>query len=204
MIADGLVIGIALPHLFFKKKKYPEKYVVKSANRLDFQKSTECSGFSAAHVLRSFGIEADGNSMYAQMPGKLRNGAVLPKNLKKILRQYGLKVRYRKGTPETLKAELGAGKRVIVFIKTRLDKQWLHYVSIVGYDEEHVFIAESLKNLTNCEERYYNRKLTCPEFLRFWDTRAWYMPFYRNTYLVIEKENDSVSGATQAHGNSVK
>lgn len=124
--------------------------------------------------------------MYEKMPGKLRNGAVLSKNLKKVLKKYGYNVIYRKGNLNTLKAELSRGNRVIVFIKTRLDKRWLHYVPIVGYNEENIFIAESMKNLENCNEIYYNRRLSKAEFLRFWDTRAFYMPFYRNTYLVIE------------------
>ena len=185
VIADGLIIGIALPA--FRKKQFPKQYLQQVKNRLDFQKSTECAGFSAAHVLRSFGMDAGGNEMYARMPGKLWNGAVLPIMLKRCLKQYGLQVSYRKGSLDTVKAELCAGKRVIVFIKTRLDKPWLHYVPVVGYDEEHVFVAESLRDFTNCEELFYNRRLTKGEFSKYWDTRAWYMPFYRNTYLVIEK-----------------
>lgn len=183
VLVDGVVIGIALQD--FRKRPYTERFLLKNPNRLDFQKSTECAGFSAAHVLRSFGMEAEGNEMYARMPGKLWNGAVLPVMLKRCLKQYRLKVHYRKGSLATVKAELCAGKRIIVFVKTRLDKPWLHYVPVVGYDKEHVYIAESLRDLTNCEETYYNRKLTNKEFQRYWDTRAWYMPFYRNTYLVI-------------------
>ena len=87
----------------------------------------------------------------------------------------------------SLKADLCEGKRVIVFIKTRLDKKWLHYTPVVGYDEEFIYIAESINSLANCQSEYYNRKLTYQEFLKYWDTREIYMPFYRNTYIVIEE-----------------
>ena len=164
-----------------------KQYLLAVPNRIDFQRSTECSGFSAAHVLRSFGVEADGNEMYEKMPGKLRNGAVLPKNLKKILQDAGFKVRYCKGNLDKLKGAISESKRVIAFVKTRKDKHWLHYVHIVGYDEDSIYIADSLRELTNCKEEHYNRRLSYAEFLELWDTREVYMPFYKNTFLIIER-----------------
>jgi len=183
-LLDGLIIGFALPA---KKRPFKPEFMLKNPNRFDYQKSTECSGFSAAYVLRSFGVEADGNEFYAKIPRKVRSGAVLPKVLKKEIEKHGLRAKYVKGNLETLKAELSEGKRVIVFIRTRLDKRWLHYVPIVGYDEENIYIAESMNSLVNCESPYSNRRLFNEEFLKCWDTREVYMPFYKNTYLVIEK-----------------
>ena len=87
-----------------------------------------------------------------------------------------------------MKVDLSEDKRVIAFIRTVTDKRWLHYVPIVGYDEDNIYIAESMGFLVNCEDAYSNRRLSNEEFLKFWDTRELYMPFYRNTYLVIEKE----------------
>lgn len=184
---DCLIIGFAVP-ILRKKRKPIKEYVLKTPNCMAYQKTTECSGFSTAYVLRSFGMEADGNDIYAKISHKMKNGAVLPRTLKRAIRGYGCGVKYVKGSLGTLKADLSEGKRVIVLVKTRLDKNWLHYVSIVGYDEENIFIAESLDYLANCKEQYYNRKLTNQKFLKFWDTREWYMPFYKNTYLVIAQE----------------
>ena len=183
-LLDGLIIGFAMPA---KKGQYKREFMLKTPNRFDYQGGTECSGFSSAYVLRSFGIEADGREFYARIPHKIPGGAVLPSVLSKELRKYGLKARYVKGSLETLKADLSEGKRIIVFIRTRTDKRWLHYVPIVGYDEDNVYIAESMNSLVNCEGAHSNRRLTNEEFLKFWDTREIYMPFYRNTYLVIEK-----------------
>lgn len=183
-LLDGLIIGFAMPA---KRRQYKREFMLKTPNRFDYQRGTECSGFSSAYVLRSFGIEADGREVYAGIPHKVPGGAVLPGVLSKELRKYGLKARYVKGNLETLKADLSEGKRIIVFIRTRTDKRWLHYVSIVGYDEDNVYIAESMNSLVNCEGAHSNRRLSNQEFLKFWDTREIYMPFYRNTYLVIEK-----------------
>lgn len=184
-ILDGLIIGCAKP--VKRTRDYVKEYLLKEPNRMDFQKTTECSGFSTAHVLRSFGMEAEGNVVYAKIERKMKNGAVMPGALKNVIRSYGFHVDYVKGNLQALKADISEGKRVIVFIKTRLDKNWLHYVSVVGYDEENVFIAESLHYLTNCKEEYYNRKLSNEEFMKYWDTREWYMPFYKNTYIVIDR-----------------
>ncbi len=184
-VLDGFIIGFALPA---KKRQYKREYMLKTPNRFDYQTSTECSGFSSAYVLRSFGIEADGREFYEKIPYKMPGGAVLPNVLRKELIKCGLKARYVKGNLETLKAELSEDKRVIVFIRTRTDKRWLHYVPIVGYDEENIYIAESMNSLVNCDDAHSNRKLSNEEFLKFWDTRELYMPFYKNTYLVIEKQ----------------
>ena len=185
LVLDGVIIGVAAWEK--GKKSAPVSFLLKEKNRLALQRSTECAGFSSAHVLRSFGVEAEGNDMYARMPGKLKNGAVLPGKLKKVLRGYGFKVRFVRGNVDSLKSELAKGNRVIAFVKTRLDKRWLHYVPIVGYNEEEIFIAESLGYLTNCREEHFNRRLSTEEFLKYWNTSAWYMPFYKNTYLVVER-----------------
>lgn len=184
-ILDWFIIGIARPA---KKNSYDKEYMLKNRNRIDYQISTECSGYSLAYVLRSFGMEADGNEIYAKIHRKMRNGAVLPRTLRKVIQSYGFEAEYVRGSLETLKADLCAGKRVIVFIRTRIDKNWLHYVPVVGYDEEYIYIAESMSSLANSKEEFYNRKITGQEFLKFWDTREFYMPFYKNTYLTVKEK----------------
>ena len=185
IICDWLIVGFPRPTL--RKEAAKDCYLLQVKNRMDFQKSTECSGFASAHVLRSFGVEAHGNDLYAQMPGKMRSGAVLPRNLQKGLRRLGFKATFRSGNVETLKAELSKGNRIIALIRTKLGKKWLHYVSIVGYDEKEVFIADSMRSLTNCREEHFNRRLSWEEFQKYWNVREIYIPFYKYTYLVVEK-----------------
>ena len=183
-LIDGLIMGFPLPA---KKRTYKKEYMLKVPNRFDYQKNTECSGFSVAFVLRSYGVEANGNDFYAGIPFKMPGGAVVPVVLKREIIKHGLKAEYVKGDLDTLKADISDDKRIIVFMRTRLGKRWLHYVPIVGYDEENVYIAESMKSLANCQDENYNRKLTSQEFLKYWNTREIYMPFYKYTYLVVEK-----------------
>ena len=193
LVLDWLVLGFAKPirRLLRKgeKKSFAKGYILETPNYMAYQKTTECSGFATAHVFRSFGMETEGSQIYESIQHKMKNGAVMPKTLKKFIRKSDMEADYVKGSLESLKTDLSEGKRIIVFIKTRLDKNWLHYVSVVGYDENNVFIAESMSSLKNCETKYYNRKVTNEEFMKYWDTREWYMPFYKNTYLMISKKS---------------
>jgi len=189
---DGMIIGIPKWIVIHKKDVYAKTYQWDGESTTAYQKSTECAGFSLAYVLRSYGISVTGEEVYASIRGKMRNGAVMPRIFLRTIKNYGLQARYVKGNLKTLKYDLSQGRRVIVFIRTRLDKNWLHYVPVVGYDEEHVFIAESMPSLENCREKNYNRKMTNAEFLKYWNTGWFYMPFYKYTYLVMEKTKDEV------------
>jgi len=73
---------------------------------------------------------------------------------------------------------------VIVMLRTREGERYLHFVPVVGYDEENVYLAESIKEFANCGEgeEVYNRKVGNAEFMKLWNTSMLKMPFYRNTY----------------------
>lgn len=87
-----------------------------------------------------------------------------------MLRSYGMKVKYCRGNLNALKVDLQEGNPVIVMIRGQKDKVWLHYVPVVGFDEEHVFLAESLSELIKCKNVLYNRRLRNEEFLQLWNT----------------------------------
>ncbi len=78
--------------------------------------------------------------------------------------------------------------RKIVMIRVREDKNWLHYVPVVGFDEQNIFLAESLEDMVNCNEKCYNRKVDNKTFRRLWNTSMLRQPLYRNTYMVARKE----------------
>lgn len=182
---DSVLMGIL--HFHFSIKCRKKEFVITKTNRIDIQNGYKCSAFSAAYVLRHWDIEANGNSLYKVIPNKMKDGYVYPKGILKLLLQYGFKVKYRTGNITTLKNEISKGNPVIVMIRIQTDKKWLHYVPIVGYDEQYIFIAESLEELTNCNEQYYNRKIAIREFRKLWNTSMLKMPFYRNTYMVAYK-----------------
>lgn len=179
-IVDIFLLGV-LVWRASGKNRFPS-YMVEGKNRIDIQTEFQCSAFASAYVLRHFGIDASGIKLYAKMPHKMKNGYVYPKGIKALLRCYGIRVHYCRGNLSTLKQELQKGHPVIVMIRVRKDKDWLHYVPVIGYDEEYFFVAESLPEQVNCQGNSYNRKIANKEFLQLWNTAMIKMPFYRNTY----------------------
>jgi predicted double-glycine peptidase len=155
-------MGFVIPK--FSKKNYPLKYMITKENRIDIQNNFECSAYSSAYLMRHFGIMAHGEELYKIMPNKMKNGCVYPKGILKLMKQQGFKAAYCKGNIAQLKKEVSKGIPVIVFIKVYKNKSWLHYVPVAGYDEDNLYIADSLNHLINASNIYYNRKISTTEF----------------------------------------
>ena len=73
-------------------------------------------------------------------------------------------------------------------IRIQKDKNYLHYVPAVGFDENNIFIAESLAELVNDNNELYNRKIGNKDFLELWNTSMLRQPLYKNTYFVISNK----------------
>lgn len=189
LVITGIVDIILMGKLYFRFDKYirHSEYLILKNNRIDIQTGIQCSAYSSAYVLRHFGIEADAENLYKEMPGKMKSGYVYPKGIQNLLSDFGLRVKYCAGNLNSLKNDLSAGNPVIVMIKTRVDEKYLHYVPVVGYDEKNIYIAESLKEFENCSKGVYNRRIDNQTFLKLWNTGTLKMPFYRNTYFVIKR-----------------
>lgn len=186
-IVDIVLLG-HLAWKFSNKSSLPS-YMIEEENRIDLQTDFQCSAFACAYVLRHFGIDADGKSLYAAMPHKMKSGYVYPKGIRVLLQRHDIPVRYCRGNLSALKQELQKGHPVIVMIRVQRDKGWLHYVPIVGYDEEYLYVAESLPELVNCPGASYNRKIPKTEFLQLWNTDMVKQPFYKNTYFAYTGKN---------------
>lgn len=186
-IVDIFLMGAL--HFHFSIKCMKKEFVITKANRIDLQSGYKCSAFSSAYILRHWDIEKAGNTLYEVMPNKMKDGYVYPKGILNLLSQYGFNVKYCTGNITALKNEVCKGNPVIVMIRIQTDKNWLHYVPVVGYDEQYIFIAESLADLVNCKEQYYNRKIPINEFKKLWNTSMLKMPFYRNTYYSLQINN---------------
>lgn len=184
------VVDIALMgrlNFCFSPKAKEKEFLITKANRIDFQDGFKCSGFSSAFVMRHWNIQADGNSAYEKMPNKMRVGYVYPKGIASFLSSNGFKVKYCRGNLNSLKNAVATGNPVIAMIKIRPDKNWLHYVPVVGYDGQNIFVAESLAELSNCNEPHYNRRIPAKEFKKLWNTAMPKMPLYANTFFTVEK-----------------
>lgn len=184
-VVDVILMGAL--SIRFSRKCDKNKFLITKENHIDIQTGYQCSAFSSAYLLRHWDIEAEGNLIYTTITNKMKDGYVYPKGICNLFRSYGFRVKYCTGNLNALRNEVSKGNPVIVMIKTHTDKNWLHFVPIVGYDENYIFIAESLEELINCNEKYYNRKVKNSEFIKLWDTNAIKMPFYKNTFMSIMK-----------------
>ena len=179
---------MTLPKPVLRKRAYPASYLIQQNNRIDFQNNTECAAFSTAYLLRHFGMEADGEALYTHFPSKTKTGTIYPKGIRTVLRKNGFKTNYYKGNINTLKYEVSKGNPVIAFIKVQKDRNELHFVPVVGYDKEYIYLAESLKHLVNCDDEHksYNRKVPIDEFKQLWNVKRVHMLLYSNTYIALE------------------
>jgi len=185
------LIGLISHYYAFPKKDFintsgiPKTFFIDSNNRIDIQPNNyECAAFSSAYVLRNLGVEAEGAELYKTYPCKLYNGTVSPKGITKFFEKQGYNTVFYKGDINTLKKQISYGVPVIAFIKVFPSKSYLHFVPIVGYDEEYLYLADSLKCTINCNMKSYNRKITIKDFKDVWRTG---IPFYENTYIVVSK-----------------
>lgn len=185
---NAYLMSFPLPVL--RKRDYPAKFLIQQNNRIDFQNNTECAAFSTAYLLRHFGIDAKGEKLYTDFPSKTGTGTVYPRGIRTVLRKNGFKTYYYKGTIDTLKYEVSKGTPVIVFIKVQKESNYLHFVPVVGYDEEYIYLSESLKHLVNCNDdgKGYNRKVHINEFKKLWNIKRIHMLFYSNTYIAVKQQ----------------
>lgn len=184
LIVDGILMGPL--KLTFRRAPKEKRFFVTGPDRIDLQEGLRCSAYASAYLLRYLQIPAEGAELYEQMPGKQKAGTVLPRGIPNLLKRYGVAVCYRAGNLHALKAALENNMPVIVMIRVRPDRNWLHYVPVVGYDEKALYLAESLPELVNAEGPGYNRRVPTEEFLTLWNTAMLHAPLYTHTFFTVE------------------
>lgn len=169
-------------------EKIPDSYMIEQGdNYIDFQTGLECSAFSSSYVLRHFGESADGMELYENFPEKMPDGGVMPQGILTLFESKGYAAEYcLDGTIAGLKAQVSKGDPVIVFI--HIEEPYTtthntHYVPMVGYDNEYIYLAESMENLANCKDETgvpYNRKVEISKFDKLWTNidGMWDHPYY--------------------------
>lgn len=162
----------------------PKKNMIRADNYFDYQSGYECSGYAAAYVLRSMGEEADGLTLYQNNPYKNTDGSVMPDDLVEYLEESGYKASLCSGTIMQMKHDLSKGLPIIAFVKTSPQESYYHYLPIVGYDEEKIYAADSLRAYVNADEQYYNRVLAESDFEAMLETGI----YKKNTYIVLEQK----------------
>lgn len=185
-LVDACIMGVATPLYAYSTDN--EQFIIEDSTRIDSQTGFKCSAFSSAFILRHWGNEAHGDSIYEIMPDKMNDGYVYPKGILSFLKNNGFTIGYHIGNIAALKNEVAKGHPVIVMIKIRPDRDWLHYVPVVGYSADSIYIAESIPELCNVSGKKYNRNISTRDFVELWNTRAFKMPLYGNTFIIAYKK----------------
>ena len=133
----------------------------------------------AAYVLRHLGEPADGETVYPEIRRTL--GFVPANSIAAFFQARGCAAQAYHGNLSTLKQRLAAGVPVIAFVSIPGDT---HYLVVVGYDAQYLYLADSLAQSADSGDAPYNRKLTTAEFETIWHTAT---PLSDNIYIVVSK-----------------
>ena len=97
-----------------------------------------------------------------------------------VFERHGYQAKACHGSVDTLKQRLTEGNPIIVFIRIPGDT---HYAVVVGYDEQHIYLVDSLAENANASDTQYNRVLTRENFEAVWKTGT-LLP--DNIYITLE------------------
>ena len=157
----------------------PERLSLKDIIRyhIDFQMENECSAYASAYVMRHLGRQVAGSELYNDIHRVF--GFVSVNSVVSLFQSYGYTAKAYHGDNSTLKQRLISGVPVIAFIRTPDDT---HYVVVVGYDENFIYLVDSISDNANANGGWYNRKLSTEEFDAIWKTNMYPV---ENIYIVI-------------------
>ena len=160
----------------------PEFFCASSENRIDYQTDGKCAAYAAAYLLRHFGEDADGEALFPELKRTL--GFVSANSVADVFERHGYQAKACHGSVDTLKQRLSEGNPIIVFIRIPGDT---HYAVVVGYDEQYIYLADSLAENANVSDAQYNRVLTTNDFEAVWKTGT-LLP--DNIYITFFKKAD--------------
>lgn len=156
----------------------PDSFSITGDNYIAYQSDGQCSAFAAAYVMRSLGTQISGEELYPDIGRTF--GFVSPQSLAKTFAAYGFSAAAYHGDISALKARVAEGVPIIAFISIPGDT---HYVAVTGYDEDFLYLADSLPENANAAEPWYNRKVSAAEFSELWRTDT-ILP--DNVYIVVK------------------
>ena len=145
----------------------PEFFCASVGNRIDCQTDGKCATYAAAYLLRHFGEAADGEALFPELKRPL--GFASANSIVNVFERHGYQAKACHGIIDTLKQRLAGGKPIIVFIRIPGDT---HYAVVVGYDEQYIYLADSLAENANVSDTRYNRVLTTEDFEAVWKTET--------------------------------
>ena len=158
---------------------YPSEFFCASeGSRIDYQTDGKCAAYAAAYLLRYFGDKADGEELFPELKRPL--GFVSVNSITDVFERHGYQAKACHGSIDTLKQRLIEGHPIIVFIRIPGDT---HYAVVVGYDEQCIYLTDSLAENANAPDTRYNRVLKTGAFEDIWETGT-LLP--ANIYIVVK------------------
>ena len=143
----------------------PEFFCASSENRIDYQTDGKCAAYAAAYLLRHLGEDTDGEVLFPELKRTL--GFVSANSIADVFERHGYQSKACHGSVDTLKQRLSGGNPIIVFTRIPGDT---HYAVFVGYDEQYIYLVDSLAANANASDTRYNRVLTTEDFEAVWKT----------------------------------
>ena len=138
-----------------------ESYFITSSPYIDYQENNDCSAYAAAYVLRCLGENINGKELYPQM--KRFCGMMTAQSIVTAVEKQGYCAKSYHGNVNILKQRLNSGVPIICLVSNGKDS---HYVVVVGYDADYIYIVDSIKENANvADETLYNRKVSNNDFI---------------------------------------
>lgn len=183
VVAIGFLAYISPPRDEVEYFDYPQEFFCKTEeNRIDYQTDGKCSAYAVAYLLRYFGEDADGEELFHELKRPL--GFTSANSITDVFSRHGYQAKALHGSVATLKQRLTEGNPIIVFLRIPGDT---HYAVVVGYDGQHIYLADSLAENANASDARYNRVLTTEEFESVWKTGT---PLPDNIYIMFPDKAD--------------
>lgn len=157
-----------------------ESYFIANPSYIDYQKNNDCSAYATAYVLRCLGENIDGKELYPQMTRSF--GMMTARSVVTVIKKHGYAAKAYHGNIDTLKQRLKSGVPIICLVNNGNDT---HYVVLVGYDEDYVYIVDSIKENANVADgSLYNRRIGIDNFMSLWKNNFYAV---NNIYIVVVK-----------------
>lgn len=176
--AGGFILYVSPPEDDVDVFDYPTEFFCKAEeNRIDYQTDGKCAAYASAYLLRRLGENLSGEELAPEIDRIF--GFVPANSIASVFEKRGYKAEARHGSVDTLKQRLTSGNPIIVFIRIPGDT---HYAVVVGYDEQNIYLADSLEANANATDSRYNRALTTEKFETVWKNGT-ILP--DNVYIVV-------------------
>lgn len=179
-LTPTVIFDQSLPQKDTISSDFPENYLIETPNSFEQQGTNQCGGFASAFVMRHFRQDCSGEDIYNQLDYKLSSGYVLPQAILDYFTGHQYQITLYQSNLSQLKTRVAQGDPVIILMGQ--GGSWQHYAVVVGYDEENIYLFDSLKQTVE-DNPNYNRSMTTAYFEKLWNNG---IPFFERSCFAIK------------------